>query len=194
MLFNDRLRLAECGSTKDMIYVGWCYLHGDSVDQSVDEGLKWYFKAAAAGDPEAQVRLGEAFELGEGVSRNCDESWRFYEAALSQESFHGYYAVAVSYYFGSGCRVRDVRRALHFFDEAARRGHVVSLIQSGRLRRSGSFGFMSRLVGVAVYPIGIARTLYCLVFARNGDSLWDSQRWLPRTASIDRIRKGTFFE
>ena len=55
--FKFYLEAAEKGSDDGMFFVGSCYENGTGVEKNFDEALKWYNKAAAAGNEIAEEYL-----------------------------------------------------------------------------------------------------------------------------------------
>lgn len=54
------------------------------VKKDVAEAVKIYMKAAEAGSPDAQYRLGQMYEAGVGVEKNSAESFRLFKAAAEK--------------------------------------------------------------------------------------------------------------
>ncbi|MDP3230764.1 MAG: tetratricopeptide repeat protein [Acidovorax sp.] len=51
--------LAKNGDPKAQLNVGWCYVHGEGTAKSLDQGLNWLHRAAAANCPKAFWHLYE---------------------------------------------------------------------------------------------------------------------------------------
>ncbi|MDR2705283.1 MAG: sel1 repeat family protein [Planctomycetaceae bacterium] len=49
---------------------------------NLQEALRWFFKSAEQGNPEAQWRLGTCYERGEGVPANFAESIKWHRKAV----------------------------------------------------------------------------------------------------------------
>lgn len=194
--FKERLALA-LGSdkrTKDMIYVGWCYLYGESVPKDIATGLMWYKRAAEAGDVEAQVRLAEIYELGELVNFDCQQAQKWYEQALLAGGFLGDYALGVAYMFGSKCRDLDWRKAYEHFSKAAHAGHLVSKFQVANILKLGHLGLGKRPLGYLIAFVSFCETVWIILMRKQTDRLWDAQRWLSSGPLLSRLRRGTRFE
>ena len=67
--------------------VGRHYLHGEGVAKNTDEARKWFLKAAALNDAEAQYRLGLMYEVGLGVKQDYAEAMKWY--LIAAKGNHG---------------------------------------------------------------------------------------------------------
>ncbi len=54
-MYTEKLRKIENGegTASDMVYIAWCQLYGDEVDQDISSGVAWLERAAAMDCPEA---------------------------------------------------------------------------------------------------------------------------------------------
>lgn len=193
--FPERIRAAESGSVEDMLFVGWCLLHGDGIQQNVHEAVQWWERANSLDNVEAKVRLAELYETGQYVQTDCERALRLYNEALLAPQFYGPYQFGVANYFGSSCVPRDLAKARQYFTIAAQRGHLVSSFVLGRILRSGQFGLKARLRGYAGLVTTLCRASYSLIVSPTDDEAWwDAQRWLPEDGWVGRLRTGTRFE
>jgi len=193
--FLERLKLLDCGqgTTQDMLYVGWCLLHGVETIQDKSAGLKWYLAAASSGNTEAMIRLAEMYEVGKLVDTNCLEAEKWYEAALKDtSSFMGHYARALSYDFGSDCNKSDPNKALYHYKQASGKGHIVSKLQFARILRTGKFGKSKIIYGWFVSFSAFCQMTWIILRREETPRLWDSQRWVP--VSLQKLSEGTRFE
>ncbi len=63
--FSLFMKAAALGYTASYFAVGACYLYGMGTEKDIDEGIRWYTKAAEeAYDVEAQRELGDIFLFG----------------------------------------------------------------------------------------------------------------------------------
>ncbi|HME33133.1 MAG TPA: tetratricopeptide repeat protein [Terriglobales bacterium] len=67
---------AEQGDSKAASDLGWMYLHRPEADYA--EALRWYHKAAEAGDVVARHALGDMYFHGQGVNKDYAEAARWY--------------------------------------------------------------------------------------------------------------------
>ena len=54
------------------------YANGAGVSKDIAEALKWYRKAAALGNLDALINLGDEYKKGNGVPKNVTEAVNFY--------------------------------------------------------------------------------------------------------------------
>lgn len=95
------------------------------VNKNYSEALKWYRKAAAHGNAEADKELGDMFEWGIGVVRDIAESAKWYRAAAelgdaeSQKKLGDIYSGDC---FGESAAVKDLAEATRWYRRAAENG------------------------------------------------------------------------
>ena len=87
--------------------------------------LRWYERAAEAGDGDAQLAAGTAHYLGRGTARSGPEALRWFRAAALQGDVGAQYLVASMYEQGDGVE-RDLRLARYWYDAAAKNGDVAA--------------------------------------------------------------------
>ena len=93
-------------------------------------------RAAEAGVPEAQLRLGEAFEQGLGVTADASEALRFYRMAAEQGLAVARHRLASIY--DAGVLVpRDASEAATWYRLAAEQGYAPSQARLGRMYALG---------------------------------------------------------
>ena len=56
----------------------------DPAQLNYAEAAKWYLKAAEQGNADAQQRLGDMYEEGQGVEQNDEEAWKWHQKASEQ--------------------------------------------------------------------------------------------------------------
>jgi len=64
--------------------LGYLYIRGKGVEQSIEKGLFWYKQAAAQGLASAQNDLGWMYSQGYGVERSPQEAINYYQQAADQ--------------------------------------------------------------------------------------------------------------
>ena len=103
---------------------------------------------ANAGDPEAQVALGNAYESGQGVTESVTEAARWYERAASSGHVGAQLNLATMYLDGQGVR-RNTALAARWFRAAADRGDAVAQFNLGVLLETGAPGVTRDLAAAA---------------------------------------------
>jgi TPR repeat protein len=63
------------------MWLGAAYEQGWFGKTNFHEALRWFRKAAAQGDPDAQNALGQMYQDGEGVRQNCTQAADWYRLA-----------------------------------------------------------------------------------------------------------------
>ena len=63
------------------MWLGAAYEQGWFGKANFHEALKWFRKAAAQGDPDAQNALGQMYSDGEGVRQDCAEAAKWFRLA-----------------------------------------------------------------------------------------------------------------
>ncbi len=85
------------------------------------EALQWYFKAAEAGNAQAQFLLGLKYETGTDVGRDLAEAANWYEKAANQGNMEAQFKLATLLERGQG-RAADLAAAAQWYERAARNG------------------------------------------------------------------------
>lgn len=85
--------------------------------------LRWWIRAASAGDPEACFQLGVRFDTGDGLPRDPERAARLYLRAARGGLAAAQYNLGLLYAQGRGVR-RDDRRAARWYARASARGEV----------------------------------------------------------------------
>lgn len=136
------LRVAESGQAPPWILsmLGTMYFCGRGTKANQQEGLRWYRRAADAGDPGALTFLSG---LEQDAGRYAEA-----KAMLDRAASQGYprALIQLGYMYDRGLGVpRDPKRARECFGEAARQGYVFAKrFISGQLLRGddGSLGII----------------------------------------------------
>lgn len=82
------------------------------------EAVKWYRKAAAQGDAEAQNYLGTCYAQGEGVPKDMVEAVKWSRKAADQGYADAQYNLGFAYAQGKGAQ-KDTVEAYEFFNLAS---------------------------------------------------------------------------
>ncbi len=87
---------------------------------------------AKAGNAEAQNRIGEMLEFGQGVERDVDAAYQWFHRAAEQGEVAAWHNLGRNYNFGSGVE-QDFAIAEEWYRRAAERGYTKSLFFLGTL-------------------------------------------------------------
>jgi uncharacterized protein len=93
-------------------------LAGTKPDASVQATMT----AARKGDAAAQLKLGDMYDLGEGVAQDFKEAVKWYRAAAEQGNAQAQFALAEMYKNGDGV-AKDIPTALKWYRSAADKGN-----------------------------------------------------------------------
>lgn len=84
---------------------------------------RWYFRAAEAGDPEAQLLLGIRYESGVDFEQSDEKAADWYERAARQGLPEAQFKLAVMLAEGRG-RLRSLPDALEWYRKAAQQNYA----------------------------------------------------------------------
>ena len=95
-----------------------------------EEAFIWFKKAADRDYPEAQFRLGELFEKGEGCQSDKEQAFYWFDRAAQGGLPVAEYRTGLCYEHGVGCE-EDLRKAIAFFKRAAKSGYLDAMVDLG---------------------------------------------------------------
>jgi hypothetical protein len=145
-------------------------------------------KKALAGDTKAQLRLGIAFEFGDGVARNLDEAAHWYRIAADRGDPIAQTNLAYLYENGRD-GVRDPSEAARWYMRAAVSGFARAQFNLGTLYLQGSG--VERNDEEAAHWIGLAAEAGCPSALAALGYLYANGKGVPRDArkAADLIQK-----
>ncbi len=82
----------------------------------------WFRRAASLGLVQAQLALGDFYELGQGGEKDYAEAFRWFHAAAAQGDARGLFRVGVFHDFGRASVAPDATIAAQWYAQAAKRG------------------------------------------------------------------------
>ena len=88
---------------------------------SMEDAVKWYWKAANQGDAESQLQLGICYVLGKGVPESSETAVEWFEKAAKQGNVEAQYRLGLQYTSGEGIP-KDLKKAFQLFKAAADQG------------------------------------------------------------------------
>ena len=98
-----------------------------------DELLK---KAARDGNVEAQIRLGNCYYDGDGVSQNFTLAADWYEKAAKQNNPQGQNCLGICYHYGKGRKI-DQKKSVKLFRKASEQGYIKAYNNLGISYKNG---------------------------------------------------------
>jgi TPR repeat protein len=140
-------RLMECEVT-----TGTAYVTGDVIKTDYDKAMKWYLKAANAGDGIACEKIAYLYDRGLGVPQDKKQSFDW----LKRSADLGY-AVAIfelgrAYEIGDGVR-QDVPKAKKLYEQASAYGQPEALIALGTMYAEGHGAKLDREKALTYYIV-----------------------------------------
>lgn len=99
------------------------------------ESLEDLRKRAAAGDVDAQVRMGNRYLAGVTVEKDPEEAKRWYLLAGGSGTADGFMALGL--YYSGACIPRDVPKAMEAYERAALLGHAGAQLNLGLFHWEG---------------------------------------------------------
>lgn len=104
---------------------------------SMEEAVKWYWKAANQGDAESQLQLGICCVLGKGVPESLETAVEWFEKAAQQGHARAAYFLGCIYYLGEGGILADKAKAAEWFRKSADCGDAEAQWMLGDCYREG---------------------------------------------------------
>ncbi len=112
------------------------YYHGQGVRKNLELALKSYVKAAEAGHPGAQNRVGWMYEKGEGVKVDHNEAAKWYLKAAEQGYVNAMNDLGYMYRQGWGV-AQSHEDALRWFERAAEKYDSYAEYNMGQMYENG---------------------------------------------------------
>ncbi|WP_188750763.1 tetratricopeptide repeat protein [Marinobacterium zhoushanense] len=106
--------------------------------------------AADAGDADAQNRIGEMYEFGQGVKRDIDQAFSWYQKAADQGNVTAWHNLGRCYNFGTGVE-QNYATAEEWYRKAAAQGHQEAMFFLGTLYATDHGGDTSADSDVIAY-------------------------------------------
>ena len=123
----------ELGETRAMMELGYIYWEGrDGQDKDELEALRWFEKAAYAGDWGGMLNLAVFCDLGIGAPEDPESAARWYREAAVRGSSDAAYNLGAMYEDGRGVP-RDPVTACEFYRRAARKGNAEAVKRFAKL-------------------------------------------------------------
>ena len=116
--------------------VGRNYLLGKSVEQSLNEAIKWFERAAKQGHTKAQYQLGKLYLTGNGVQKNYKAAFDYLSKAANNRHAGAQYELG-NYYLLDTANGIDYAKAIFWYRKAADKNHRGAFYKLGRLLHEG---------------------------------------------------------
>jgi len=134
---STRLRSAALGGDAGAAYeVAMRFVEGRGVSANLEEGARWFERAASKGLTPAQFRYASMLEKGQGVKKDLAAAQKLYIAAASKGHAKAMHNLAVLYAEGAEGKP-DYTSAAQWFRKAAEHGVADSQYNLGVLAARG---------------------------------------------------------
>ena len=110
--------------------LGVKYLEGDGVQQSYEEAVKWFRKAAEQGLAAAQYTLGLRYLNGQGVTLSHEEAVKWFRKSAEQGFAAAQHNLGVMYLNGLGVS-QSYEEAIKWFRKSAEQGFAAAQYNLG---------------------------------------------------------------
>ncbi|MBQ7159104.1 MAG: sel1 repeat family protein [Treponema sp.] len=128
--------LAEGGNANFQTVLGRAYAHGEGVEQSWEEAVRWYTLAAEQGDKRAQNNLGCCYLDGKGVEKNYENARYWFDKSVAQNFPLAMLNIGEMYKDGLGV-TQDYKTAMNWYKKAEKLDSRESYYCIGILYKDG---------------------------------------------------------
>jgi TPR repeat protein len=122
-------RAVRTGQVGPASRIGYLYLYGVGVEQSIGEAAKWYALDASRGYIEAIDKLATAYL----AANQGKDAIALYEKAAARNIYQANAAIGMIYMYGAGGVTPDRERALKWYLKAEDRGDPIGAIQAATI-------------------------------------------------------------
>lgn len=117
LITDNHLKCPNCEKELDNDFI-FCPYCGYKLNNDLDNELDILKKNAELGDISSQIKLGDKYSEGIGVSQDYEESFKWYMKAAEQGDEYGQYSVGCMYAEGQGIK-QDYKEAFKWYMKAA---------------------------------------------------------------------------
>jgi TPR repeat protein len=131
---------ANKGFAAAQFNLGVCYANGVGVEKNLQEAVKWYLSSADKGYAGAICNLGYCHKNGLGVDVDEKMAVKFFQIGALEHG-HAMCANNLADCYETGCGVeKDLKKARHWYLEAAGKGVAIAQKSLGVLHKKGEGG------------------------------------------------------
>ncbi len=121
--YVEYLADAEAGNTKAMVMIGLYYAQGLHVEKDQEKSNEWMAKAAALGDPTAELNMAIGYKIGlANLQKDDTIAFKWFMSAAEKGQPQAQYEVGVAYQYGIGAE-RNLDEARLWYLKAAEQNH-----------------------------------------------------------------------
>jgi TPR repeat protein len=130
-------KLAAASHDKESLYrVGLIYCEGKLVPQDIPLGLLYNTLVALLNNTDAQIRMGEIRENGDGLPESEKGAYRWYEAALENGNILAYFKRGCMHLNGDG-KYKNYKKGMEDIKKAAENGIPEAKLKLKELANKG---------------------------------------------------------
>lgn len=131
-MMNELMTAAENGDIASQLALGIALYTGDGMEKNRKEAAKWFGKAAAAGNAEAQYWYGICYEGGyaDDRIRNYGDAAKWYAKSAKQGYAPAEAKLGSAYYEGNGVD-KDLKKAVKWCQAAVEQGDSDAMLTLG---------------------------------------------------------------
>ncbi|MDQ7057842.1 MAG: tetratricopeptide repeat protein [Ghiorsea sp.] len=107
-------------------------------EKRYEDAFKWYENAANQGIAEAQFRLSQMYQKGEGVDKDETAATHWLFKAASQGVAQAEYEYAIALEFGRGIKRAQMKEVAVWYEKAAQHAYPEAMLKVAKLYFSGS--------------------------------------------------------
>jgi len=107
-------------------------------EKRYEDAFKWYENAANQGIAEAQFRLSQMYQTGEGVDKDETAATHWLFKAASQDIAQAEYEYAIALEFGRGIKRAQMKEVAIWYEKAAQHAYPEAMLKVAKLYFSGS--------------------------------------------------------
>jgi TPR repeat protein len=123
--FSRFERLAKKGIAEAQYRLAVFYKNGQGCIRNKIKALRWFKKAAAAGEPRASLYVGFAFAWGIDISIDLLKAIKLYNEAAEKNLPEAYFQLGLMYYFGFGVK-QEFENAVKLYHNAIELGYKIT--------------------------------------------------------------------
>ncbi len=132
---------AQQGDTKAMVTLAKCYQNGAGVAHDSTLAVKWFQRAADAGDGDAWLYLSQYYLRGTcGFAKDTARYFAIRKEWADKGLPNGMAALGVAYEDGYGCKA-DTAKAVELYEQALKKGSDWAMQSVGQMYYYGDMGY-----------------------------------------------------
>ena len=112
------------------------YAEGRGVEKDMEEALKWYQKAAAQDEPQAQFNLGYMYYNGEVLPLDYPKAVEWFTKSAGQNDSYGQDHLGWMYFKGLGVE-KNEKKAVEWFTKSVEQGNERGQYNLGNMYAEG---------------------------------------------------------